>query len=750
MKKYYILIYCLLFGFITIQGQTITLDIGSVQGMQGDTVFVPVTASSSPGNANLLTIQGTINFSNTTGLSFESLTSSTISMNPGFYAELSNDIITFSISTGSPLLTITQGTPLFEIEVKILEKGCTEISIIDGPTIIQFGDTNFNELAFDASDTGQVCTTCIAEDIDLIANGSDITNSLTYTLPCNQNTVGITTTDLTNVSYFSPELGASNTGNYTLPSNSTLETFSIDITGEDTCGENYTETVIVHVESLEPVVIIANGDDITNSLTYALACNEDTVDLSTTHLTNVSYFSPELGASSTGDYTLSNNLSEFTVYVYGTDTCGDPYENKINISVGDNTSFITNVELLSGGNYSNPTGNSPGNYGDYTGLCIPYYDSSTGLINVTTTEVDLYMSVYVDSTFYFNTLTNSGGTLINLSGLNIVGGEIIRIIVSENPITNPNDIPTCGEIEDYMLCFPPEECPIDILTSISSCSDNGTPLDPTDDFYNITLDVFNTAGQPWTVVDSNGLTIHFGNGDENNVDLGNYLVLNGSEGFQIRYGDNCFLDFGVVAPTSCNFSCNISAVVSTGDCNDNGTPLDPSDDYYYMTVSVLGTNGVSWDLIGYANNQQISYSGTGNTTNIQLGPISANDPSWVMYISPTGLVDPSCRRYETTIFAPKCDDDNNRPKSMIKDKVSITPNPNRGQMNIEVDLDRDSVIELNIYRVNGALVKTIKKGKTNNKALTFGLDLDIPSGLYLFSFVTDDGLITERVIIDRN
>ncbi|MBL4663421.1 MAG: T9SS type A sorting domain-containing protein [Flavobacteriaceae bacterium] len=744
MKNLSYILFIILFGFITAQAQTITLDIGDAQGMMGDIVSVPVTASSNPGDTDLLTMQGTIKFSNATGISFVSLTSSTIPMNPSFYAELSDDVITFSISTGLLLTTISQDTPLFEIQVEILQ-GCTEISIIDGPTIIQFGDTNENELTVVASDTCEVCEGCAPLPEIITANGDDITNSLTYTLLCNQNTVEIATTNLTNVSYVSPELGSSITGVYTLPSGSTLETFSVEITGKDTCDKDYMESVTVIVNSLKAVAIIANSNDITNSLTYTLLCNQNTVGIATTNLTNVSYVSPELGPSSTGVYTLpfSSGLNMFTVYIYGTDTCGDPYEEKIEIIVEGNASFITNVELLST-DYSNPTGNSPGNYGDYTDPCIPFFNSSSGLINVTTTVADLFMSVYVDSEFYFNTFTNSGGTQISLQNIDIVGGELIRIIVSENPIFNPTDIPTCGEVEDYILCIPPEECTLEALTSISSCSDNGTPLDPTDDYYNITLDVFSTQGESWTVVNSNGLIIYFGNGDENNVDLGNYPVLNGSEGFQIRYGVDCFLDFGVVAPTSCNFSCNISADVFVGDCNDNGTPENPTDDFYFITVHVLGTNGLPWELIGYADGQAITYSGTGNTTNIQLGPISTNDSSWPMYIFSTDPNYSDCRG-ETLIHAPKCSDREER-----MEKVSIAPNPNIGRMNITGETTTGiRNIKLKIYDFNGLLVDTIESLKVENGILDYNLDLSsqLRQGIYFFIFNVGDETITKQVIV---
>jgi hypothetical protein len=260
------------------------------------------------------------------------------------------------------------------------------------------------------------------------------------------------------------------------------------------------------------------------------------------------------------------------------------------------------------------------------------------------------------------------------------------------------------------------ECTLEAVTSVGSCNDNGTPNDPSDDYYNITLDVFNTNGEPWMVLNSNMTVIYFGNGDENNVNLGNnFLVSNQLEWFWVKLNNdpNCFVDVTVLAPESCGFSCNISTNITTSDCHDNGTPNDPSDDYYYITVDVLGTNGISWDLVGYPNYQQISYSGTGNVTNLQLGPISASDPSWVLYITPTGLVDPTCSRYETTVFAPKCSERD------PKGKVLITPNPNKGQMNIEVDTRGDSFVELNIHRIDGSLVRTIKREKVSYKALQF-------------------------------
>lgn len=84
----------------------------------------------------------------------------------------------------------------------------------------------------------------------------------------------------------------------------------------------------------------------------------------------------------------------------------------------------------------------------------------------------------------------------------------------------------------------------------------------------------------------------------------------------------------------------------------------------------------------------------------------------------------------------------------VKNKVSIYPNPNNGNMDIKVELEDDSDVHLNVYRFDGILVKTIKDVKTENTILSLNLQLNLPSGLYFFNFKTNKGLITKRVIIE--
>jgi hypothetical protein len=84
----------------------------------------------------------------------------------------------------------------------------------------------------------------------------------------------------------------------------------------------------------------------------------------------------------------------------------------------------------------------------------------------------------------------------------------------------------------------------------------------------------------------------------------------------------------------------------------------------------------------------------------------------------------------------------------VKERIMIYPNPSKGHVDVKVDIEGNSVIELEIYRYDGLLVKTIKKEKTDVEILRFGLDLDLPTGLYLFNFKTKDGIISKRVVIE--
>ncbi|MEZ4875735.1 MAG: hypothetical protein R2793_09880 [Flavobacteriaceae bacterium] len=90
---------------------------------------------------------------------------------------------------------------------------------------------------------------CTPEPVTITANGEDITTSLTYEIPCGETCVTLAASNITNAVYnTSDPVLADLEGLFCLPPNSTLTSFTATITGTDTCGDPYSQNVIITVE----------------------------------------------------------------------------------------------------------------------------------------------------------------------------------------------------------------------------------------------------------------------------------------------------------------------------------------------------------------------------------------------------------------------------------------------------------------------------------------------------------------------
>ncbi|MCB0707037.1 MAG: hypothetical protein KDC34_17095, partial [Saprospiraceae bacterium] len=132
------------------------------------------------------------------------------------------------------------------------------------------------------------------------------------------------------------------------------------------------------------------------------------------------------------------------------------------------------------------------------------------------------------------------------------------------------------------------------------CDDNGTPVNPFDDTYTYRIKVTGSnTGANYNI-----------SGDDTHASLP-YNVVNGPFGpFPISGGalnlmvtDNsdsgCNLSTTVNPPAPCSVLCDLDTPTIETYCNDNGTPTDPSDDYYTYTVFVTGYNtGPSYSITG--------------------------------------------------------------------------------------------------------------------------------------------------------
>ncbi|MCO6488812.1 MAG: DUF11 domain-containing protein, partial [Phaeodactylibacter sp.] len=165
-----------------------------------------------------------------------------------------------------------------------------------------------------------------------------------------------------------------------------------------------------------------------------------------------------------------------------------------------------------------------------------------------------------------------------------------NVIFNVYPDANDNCV-----LAVFLASPPPcsvQPCGIDANISDIECFDNNTPLDPSDDFFNFTATVTgDTVGTNWLAYDSDGNLINFGNFDVPKLINVPFLISDGDA--VIRFVDasnpDCFTIVTVPAPPVCSEQCQIAASYSDVLCDDNGTPLDPSDDTY--TFSLLVTNG---------------------------------------------------------------------------------------------------------------------------------------------------------------
>ncbi|WP_222845938.1 T9SS type B sorting domain-containing protein [Flavilitoribacter nigricans] len=139
-----------------------------------------------------------------------------------------------------------------------------------------------------------------------------------------------------------------------------------------------------------------------------------------------------------------------------------------------------------------------------------------------------------------------------------------------------------------------------VLTEGPICDDNGTPLDPTDDAFSfqVTVEAANGSIQGWTSTDPNTPNGTYGAA----ANFGPYLISGGAVTitFTDRADPNCVSTITVTPPDACSFQCDIDIELVATPCDPNGTPLDPSDDQFYVLAEVTGINtGGSYRIVGF-------------------------------------------------------------------------------------------------------------------------------------------------------
>ncbi|MFT4535450.1 MAG: gliding motility-associated-like protein, partial [Saprospiraceae bacterium] len=135
------------------------------------------------------------------------------------------------------------------------------------------------------------------------------------------------------------------------------------------------------------------------------------------------------------------------------------------------------------------------------------------------------------------------------------------------------------------------DCEIAILEYTSMCFDNGTLDDPSDDYYEVSFSTSSING-------SSGYSLAISGVADNNYNYGEVVNLTfPADGSNLIFVltdliDNQCKANQVDGPLDpCSNLCTIEPMIMESECFDNGTPIDPSDDYWEITLFVNPANG---------------------------------------------------------------------------------------------------------------------------------------------------------------
>ena len=88
--------------------------------------------------------------------------------------------------------------------------------------------------------------------------------------------------------------------------------------------------------------------------------------------------------------------------------------------------------------------------------------------------------------------------------------------------------------------------------------------------------------------------------------------------------------------------------------------------------------------------------------------------------------------------------------SDVKTSAKISPNPNDGNMNIEISGNDKTTFTLKVYRFDGTLIKTFNENRIENQSIKISWNgkTVLTEGMYFFVITTDKETITKKVIIE--
>jgi uncharacterized lipoprotein YehR (DUF1307 family) len=138
-----------------------------------------------------------------------------------------------------------------------------------------------------------------------------------------------------------------------------------------------------------------------------------------------------------------------------------------------------------------------------------------------------------------------------------------------------------------------------ILVTSAVCDDNGTPSDPSDDTFDFTINVSGSNTGATYSISGDFVANNLAYGVD--FTFGPFNIADGDLVLTITDSDdaNCQTIGVVTAPPTCSDECELNDPIIAVQCDDNGTPTDPTDDTFTYTIEVTGQNvGTTYNITG--------------------------------------------------------------------------------------------------------------------------------------------------------
>ncbi len=514
---------------------------------------------------------------------------------------------------------------------------------------------------------------CTPEDITITANGTDITETLTYTIPCGENCVTIHASNITDAQYNTSDPVLTNLqGLFCVPQNSTLQSFTAVIKGTDSCGDDYYQTVLVKIEQD--------------------CCPEKP------------YIEPYW------DFCDSNNVCEldnWPVHVLGTD--GTP------LLLIDGYTFLWSDGSTSNALYGVVASQNIWVEVTYPNGCVyKIYYQEDCCNDVITVEFDECPSAQMLPQLERQLRSYNERTSV-VSREDLVSA-IDSYRVSEGATREASRVP--GAIVKAKECDPCVGGIVNIRVLV-----NGSVIT---NFDSITI-TDNSTGTTTNVNTSNWIGVY--------VDTSYTITVVSTDSF----GHTCTYTYTFIY--DCTPDCDVTAPINL------------------HIGGIIGTT-LFWDPVPGAVGYIVSSPSTAKwchcKNQVSIVPIETNQ---ALLALPQSLVN-KCFAWQVTAI---CADGTLSPTStslcysgggidvVVKEalkKVSITPNPTKGEMTFNIDTNIDTEVTILVHDTYGTLIKTFVKRVNSDKTNSFSWDGSrLRKGIYFVNFTTKEETIHKQVIV---